>query len=89
MLITTCLIVAAGIIGETQAWTTVAILCSSLGLNVLGFVFAHLRGISRYMWGQQVHWSPTAWIVLLAEFAMVPVLLGITFFVQSRKTDFL
>jgi len=89
MLITTCLIVVAGIITESQAWTTVGIFCSSLGLNVLGYVFAHLRGISRYMWGAQVHWSPTAWFVLIGELLMVPLLLGLTFFVQSRKTDFL
>jgi hypothetical protein len=89
MLVTTCLIVAAGIITESQAWTTVGICCSSLGLNLLGYAFAHLRGISRYMWGAQVHWSPTAWIVLIAELLTVPLLLGVTFFVQSRKTDFL
>jgi ABC-2 type transport system permease protein len=88
MLITTCLIVVAGIITESQAWTTVGIFCSSLGLNVLGYVFAHLRGISSYMWGKQVHWTGTAWTVLVAELLTVPLLLGITFFVQSRKTDF-
>src|SRR5580704_1373888 len=37
MLVTTCLIIAAGLITESQAGTTVAILCSSLGINVLGF----------------------------------------------------
>jgi ABC-2 type transport system permease protein len=89
MLITTCLIVSAGIITESQAWTTVGICCSSLGLNLLGYAFAHLRGISRYMWGTSVHWTPTAWTVLLAELLTVALLLGLTFFVQSRKTDFL
>jgi ABC-2 type transport system permease protein len=89
MLVTTCLMIAASIITESQAWFTVTIFCSSLGLNVLGYVFAHLRGISTYMWGKQVHWTPTAWIVLAAELLTVPLLLGLTFFVQSRKTDFL
>jgi len=89
ILITTCLIVAAGIITESQAWTTVGICCSSLGLNLLGYAFAHLHGISGYMWGTSVHWTPTAWTVLLAELLIVALLLGLTFFVQSRKTDFL
>jgi ABC-2 type transport system permease protein len=89
MLITTCLIVVAGIITESQAWATVGIFCSSLGINVLGYVFAHVPGISRSMWGYRVHWSPTAWIVLGAELATVPLLLGLTFYIQSRKTDFL
>ncbi|HVU00002.1 MAG TPA: ABC-2 transporter permease [Acidobacteriaceae bacterium] len=89
MLITTCLIVVAGVITESQAWATVGIFCSSLGINGLGYAFAHLRGISAYMWGMQVRWTPTAWTVLIAELLMVPLLLGTAFFVQSRKTDFL
>ena len=89
MLITTLLIVAAGIITESQAWTTAGIFCSSLGINILGYLFAHLHGISTYMWGTRVHWSSTAWVVLICELLTVPLLLGVTFYIQSRKTDFL
>ena len=89
MLVTTCLIITAGVITESQAWVTVAILCSSLGINILGYVFAHLRGISAYMFGMQVRWTATAWTVLIAELLIVPLLLGMTFYIQSRKTDFL
>jgi hypothetical protein len=55
----------------------------------LGYVFAHLPGIAKYMWGTHVHWSSTAWIVLGCELLTVPLLLGVTFYIQSRKTDFL
>lgn len=89
MLVTTTLIVVAGIITESQAWTTAGIFISSLGINVLGYVFAHLHGISMYMWGTRVQWSPTAWIILFCELLTVALLLGVTFYIQSRKTDFL
>ncbi len=89
MLLTNTLIVAAGIITESQAWTTAGIFCSSLGINVLGYVFAHLHGISVYMWGKRVHWSSTAWTILICELLTVILLLGMTFYIQSRKTDFL
>jgi len=89
MLITTSLIVVAGVITESQAWTTAGIFCSSLGINILGYVFAHVRGISTYMWGTHVQWSSTAWEVLICELLTVPLLLGVTFYIQSRKTDFL
>ena len=89
MLITTSLIVAAGIITESQAWTTAGIFLSSLGINLGGYVFAHLPGIAKYMWGTRVYWSSTAWIILICELLTIPLLLGVTFFVQSRKTDFL
>jgi hypothetical protein len=88
MLITTLLIVAAGIITESQVWATAGIFCSSLGINILGYLFAHLHGISMYMWGARVHWSSTAWVVLICELLTVPLLLGVTFYIQSRKTDF-
>ena len=89
MLVTNTLIVVAGIITESQAWTTAGIFCSSLGINVLGYVFAHVHGISMYMWGTHVHWSPTAWMILNCELLTVALLLGATFYIQSRKTDFL
>jgi len=89
MLVTTTLIVVAGIITESQAWTMAGIFCSSLGINVLGYVFAHLRGISMHMWGTRVQWTSTACIILICELLTVPLLLGATFYVQSRKTDFL
>lgn len=89
MFVTTSLIVVAGIITESQAWTTAGIFCSSLGINVLGYVFAHLRGISTFMWGTRVQWTSTAWIILICELLTVPMLLGMTFYIQSRKTDFL
>lgn len=89
MLITTSLIVVAGIITESQAWTTAGIFVSSLGINALGYTFAHLPGISRYMWGTRVHWTSTAWTILICELLTVPLLLGTTFYIQSRKTDFL
>ena len=89
MLITTSLIVAAGIITESQAWTTAGIFFSSLGINLGGYVFAHLPGLAKYMWGTRVYWSSTAWIILICELLTIPLLLGVTFFVQSRKTDFL
>lgn len=89
MLITTSLIMVAGIITESQAWTTAGIFCSSLGINGLGYLFAHMPGIANYMWGKHVHWSSTAYVVLICEVLTVPLLLGMTFYIQSRKTDFL
>ncbi len=89
MFITTTLIVAAGIITESQAWATVGIFVSSLGINILGYLFAHLRGISAYMWGSHVQWSSTSLAILIAELLTVPLLLWTTFYIQSRKTDFL
>ena len=55
MLTTTSLIVATGIVTESQAWTTTVIFLSSLSMSVLGYTFAHLHGISNYLRGTRVH----------------------------------
>lgn len=89
MLITTSLIVVLGIVTESQTWATAGIFASSLGINVLGYVFAHLHGISTYMWGMSVHWTSTSLAILACEVLTVALLLSATFYVQSRKTDFL
>jgi hypothetical protein len=41
------------------------------------------------MWGTVVQWRPAATISLLVEFALIALLLGGAFFIQSRKKDFI
>jgi hypothetical protein len=41
------------------------------------------------MWGMSVHWTPASCTILVAEFLVAALILALTFFVQSRKTDFL
>jgi hypothetical protein len=41
------------------------------------------------MWGSAIAWTSEATVVLLAEFVTIALLLAGTFFLQSRKKDFL
>ena len=66
-----------------------AIMVGNIAVNALGYVVAHIAGIAKGMWGPTIQWSGAASAVLLAEFAITGLLLGATFFVQSRKKDFL
>lgn len=86
-LMSTCLIVAVALMSESQGWATAAILTGSLALNGFGYWVAHMKGIAAGMWGTEVHWTPLASGLLAGEFAVIAAILGITFFVQSRKTD--
>jgi len=89
ILLSTCLILAVALITESQGWTVAAIMVGNLAVNGLGYVFAHIGGIAKGMWGPAIQWSGAASAVLLAELTTVALLLGGTFFVQSRKKDFL
>jgi hypothetical protein len=41
------------------------------------------------MTGPRIAWSPAATIILLVEIAVIAIMLGTAFFIQSRKRDFI
>ena len=89
ILMNTCLIIATAIMTESQPWTVTAIMVGNVGVNAFGYLFAKIPGIAHGMWGSSIQWSTSATVVLAAEFATIALLLAGTFFVQSRKKDFL
>ncbi len=89
ILVSTCLITATGLITESQGWAIAAMMVGNVALNGVGYLVAHLDGVSRYMFGPVARWTPTSSGLLIAEFAMIALLLGGTFLIQSRKKDFL
>ena len=89
LLLNACLIVTLATVTESQPWTIAGIITGNVGLNIIGYLVAHIPGISSWMWGPAVRWSPAAYVVLFAEYALIALLIGGTFFVQSRKKDFL
>jgi ABC-2 type transport system permease protein len=89
ILLSTCLVLAVALITESQGWAVAAIMVGNIGVNGLGYFFAHVPGIAKGMWGPTIQWSGAASAALLAEFAIIGLLLGFTFFVQAKKKDFL
>ena len=89
ILLNVCMVVAVALVTESQGWSIAVIMVGNIGLNAIGYLVAHIDGISRWMWGPSLHWSPAASALLFAEFAIIGLMLGGTFFIQSRKTDFL
>src|SRR5271155_5884586 len=85
ILVSTCLITAVGLITESQGWAIAAMMIGNVALNGFGYLVAHLDGVSRYMFGPVVRWTPTSSGLLIAEFALIGLLVGSTFLVQSRK----
>lgn len=89
ILVNTCLIIAVALVTESQAWTVGAIMVGNISINLVGYYIAHLPGIAKGMGGSSVMWSQTASIALLTELATITLILWLTFFLQSRKRDFL
>jgi ABC-2 type transport system permease protein len=89
ILVSTCLIICVAVVTESQGRTVGAIMVGNVGFNIFGYLAAHMAGIARGMSGQALMWSSTATTLLSVEFGSIALLLGATFFLQSRKTDFL
>jgi len=89
ILLNTCLMIAVALVTESQGWTVAAIIVGNISINIVGYFVAHLSGIARGMQGGSVNWSTTASVTLLVEFGLIALMLGSTFYFQSRKRDFL
>jgi hypothetical protein len=53
------------------------------------YYVSHHPGIQSTMTGPSIHWSATAVGLLLAELGAIGLFLGLTFYFQSRKKDFI
>jgi len=89
ILLSTCLVVATALITESQAWTIGAIMVGNLALNFFGYWVAHIHNIANGMESTKLMWTSSASALLVAESCAIALLLGLTFFFQSRKQDFL
>jgi ABC-2 type transport system permease protein len=89
ILVSTCLMIAVALVTESKGWTVSAMVAGNLALNIVGYLVAHIPGIREGMYGTVIQWRPAATISLITEFALIALLLGGTFYIQSRKKNFL
>jgi ABC-type transport system involved in multi-copper enzyme maturation permease subunit len=83
------LILAVALISESQGWTIAATVVGELSLQGIMYFASHEPAIAGTMKGNRIVWSPPAVHMLLGEVATILLLLGLTFFFQSRKTHFI
>lgn len=89
ILVNICLMIAVALVTESKGWTVSAMIAGNLAINVVGYIVAHIPGISNGMFGSALQWTLTATISLMVEFALIAMMLGGAFFIQSkRRTSF-
>jgi hypothetical protein len=89
ILLSTCLMIAVAMVTESKGWSISAMVTGNVALNVVGYLVAHIPSIGKGLFGTAIYWNPTATILLAIEFALIALLLGGAFFIQSRKKDFI
>jgi len=89
MLVMFTLLLAVGLISESQNITIVVMSVTNIGLSLFMFWLSGFEAINTYMQTEQVVWNSTALTFVAVELILVVVLLAITYVVQARKKDFL
>jgi hypothetical protein len=89
ILVGTCLLIAVSLVTESKGWTVSAMVTANIAINLVGYLVAHIPGISNGMWGTKILWRSAATLSLIVEFALIVLMLGMAFFLQSRKKDFI
>jgi ABC-2 type transport system permease protein len=83
-----CVLIAVLLISGTEVWAVVGIVFTNFLVSVYLATVQRLPGIGEHIEGPIAVWSPTILTILGIEAAVIAVSLGLTFFVQSRKKDF-
>ena len=83
------LLLAAAIVSEATAWTVATIVASNLLLQYTMSALSHIPEFEMSVKSDQVTWSPLVLSFLGCELLIVVAILVGTFFLQSRKTDFI
>jgi ABC-2 type transport system permease protein len=88
ILVSSCLILAVALVTESQAWTVVAVVFGNLFFQAFLYYVAHIPSIAQAITTDSLAWNGAEIALLLGEMAAIAGLIGLTFWLQARKTDF-
>jgi len=77
------------IVGESEGWFTAATIVCNSSYGLAWYLIVRIPAIQHDMAGATVVWSPLVLKLLGTESAIVALVLGLTFFLQSRKREFI
>lgn len=89
MLICYCLVLCAALISESQGWVTVAILVGNLALQAFFMTMPRIPEVNKVIGGSSFVWNAMFSTILSLQVGFVVLLLGVTFYLQFKKTNFL
>ena len=82
------LIAGIAIVSESEAWTTAALIICNSSYGIAWYLVVRVPETAKQMGGKVAVWSPRLLGMLSVECALVIFCLGLTFYLQSRKRNF-
>jgi ABC-2 type transport system permease protein len=84
-----CVMVAAAMVGETEAWTNLATILANSSYGIGWYLIVRIPAVNKDLKSPTAVWSPIMLNFLTVEFVLIAMILGLTFYLQSRKRDFI
>jgi hypothetical protein len=89
ILVSTCLMLVVALVTESKGWSIAVMVTGNIALNIVGYLVAHIPSIGKGIFGTVIYWPQAATICVSIEFALIALLIGAAFHIQSRKKDFI
>jgi hypothetical protein len=83
-----CMLTAVALVGESEGWVMASMVAVNVGYSFCWPLIVSNAELSRGWESPTPIWNPTVLSVLGSEFSAIAVILAITFYLQSRKKDF-
>ncbi len=83
-----CLLTSAALIGESEGWGIAATVACNSSYGLVWYFMAKIPGLMADIKSPVPVWNPTVLKFLGGELGLIVLILGLTFYIQSRKRDF-
>ncbi len=83
-----CLITGAALVGESEGWGIAANVVCNSSYWLVWYFMTRIPALMVNVKSPVPVWNSTALTILSSEFGLIVLILGLTFYLQSRKRDF-
>lgn len=83
-----CVICGMALVGESEGWGIAGTLICNSSYGVVWYFFTRVPALTANLSGRVTVWNHAVLNVLFSELGLIALLLGLTYFFQSRKRDF-
>ncbi|MGA7237498.1 MAG: ABC-2 transporter permease [Bryobacteraceae bacterium] len=83
-----CLLTGAALIGESEGWGIAANVACNSSYGLVWYFMGRIPGLMADIKSPVPVWNPTVLKFLGVELGLIVLILGLTFYIQSRKRDF-
>jgi ABC-2 type transport system permease protein len=83
-----CMIAGTALVSESEGWTIAATIVCNSSYGLIWYFIIQTPGINRDLKSPVPVWSSPVLTILGSEVVAVAIILGLTFYLQSRKREF-